>query len=435
MICRKVEHFITAFRPRVKLLTVMIITLLCLIVEVVAQGGDDWLMPGHDPRNSYRTGRAGLIRSQPSLLWRLSMPGVIGTLIIADLNRDGYPEWGIVDKQGVNIYQGEQLLYTLASPFSDAQMADLAVLYDKDGNKRILCVWQRLVEDEKCGCSSVDAYLSLFSAEGTLLWSTSHAGTGIVWTFLYAENPLILIAPWGTNELIALDMDGNTQWTTLREKGLIQLAVGNLVTGPELEVLITKTTGDLQIVGSDGSLLRNWYEPLQPVLTAIGNPLPDYLMEGIMVLNPFGRLDPSSRVKVVGEGKEWASHIQEGFSPQTLALGDLNKDGVDEILVGGAVAEQGLILAISANEDRILWSASVEEAIVTMTLGDIDGTGYPEILIGTSKRLYAIDREGALLWTLAVEDGVRSMALGDVDGDGFLDILVASKETVALFGK
>jgi hypothetical protein len=70
-----------------------------------------------------------------------------------------------------------------------------------------------------------------------------------------------------------------------------------------------------------------------------------------------------------------------------------------------------------------------------MALGDIDGNGYPEILVGTSKRLYAIDREGALLWTLAVGDGVRSMALGDVDGDGFLDILVASKETVALFGK
>jgi len=228
-------------------ITVTIIALLCLIVAVVAQGGDDWLMPGHDPRNSYRTGRAGLIRSQPSLLWRLSMPDVIGTLIIADLNRDGYPEWGIVDKQGVNIYQGEQLLYTLASPFSDAQMADLAVLYDKDGNKRILCVWQRLVE--------------------------------------------------------------------------------------------------------------------------------------------------------------------------------------------GAVADEGLIVAISANEDRILWSASLEEAIVTMALGDIDGNGYPEILVGTSKGLYAIDADGALLWTLGVGDGVRSMALGDVDGDGFLDILVASKETVSLFGK
>ena len=434
MVCSKAEHFITAFRPRVKLLTVMIITLLCLIVGVVAQGGDDWLMPGHDPRNSYRTGRAGLIRSQPSLLWRLSMPGVIGTLIIADLNRDGYPEWGIVDNQGVNIYQGEQLLYTLASPVSDAQMADLAVLYDKDGNKRILCVWQRLSEDEKCGCSSVDAYLSLFSAEGTLLWNTSHAG-GIVWTFLYAENPLILIAPWRTNELIALDMDGNTRWTTLREKGLVQLAVGNLLTGPELEILITNTTGALQIVDSEGSLLRSEYEPLRPVLTAIGNPLLDYLMEGIVVLNPFGRLAPSSRVRVVGEGKKWASPMQEGFSPQTLALGDLNKDGVDEILVGGAVAEQGLVLAISADEDRILWSASLEEAIATMALGDIDGNGELETVAVTREGLYAIDADGTLLWTLAVGDGVRSLALGDVDGDGFLDILVAFEETVSLYGK
>lgn len=413
-------------------ITVTIIALLCLVVGVVAQGGDDWLMPGHDPRNSYRAGREGLIRSRPSLLWRLSTPGVIGASIIADLNRDGYPEWGIVNAQGVNIYRGEQLLYTLTSPVLDAQIADLAVLYDKDGNKRILCVWQRLVEDEKCGRYSVDAYLSLFSAEGALLWGTSYAG-GIVWTFLWAENPLILIAPWGTNELIALDMDGNTRWATSREKGSVQLAVGNLLIGPELEILITNTTGALQIADSDGSLLRDWYEPLQPVLTAIGNPLPDYLMEGIVVLSPFGRLAPSSRVRVVGEGKQWA--LQEGFSPRTLALGDLDEDGVDEILVGGAVAEEGLIVAISADEDRILWSASLEEAIVTMALGDIDGNGRLETIAVTRESLYAIDADGALLWTLAVEDGVRSLALGDVDGDGFLDILLASEETVSLYGR
>jgi hypothetical protein len=137
------------------------------------------------------------------------------------------------------------------------------------------------------------------------------------------------------------------------------------------------------------------------------------------------------------------------------ALADLDGDGVPEIIIGADSNTQGPPINIQAG--GALWvlrangtqfpgfprfiTPPTGQAPVGIqsspAVGDIDGNGCPEIVVGTGvssspaeKYLYAFRRDGSTLpgWPVALNaHGATSPALGDLNGDGVLDIVMTDE--------
>ena len=116
------------------------------------------------------------------------------------------------------------------------------------------------------------------------------------------------------------------------------------------------------------------------------------------------------------------------------AVGDLDNDGVKEIVIGTANRR---VYALRANGTVLPgWPVTVSaEVNASPALGDIDGDGFLDVVVACGSnfestgtgRLYVFRRNGSLLWSFTPADengdgrpdGIYSTpAIGDIDGDG-----------------
>ena len=121
------------------------------------------------------------------------------------------------------------------------------------------------------------------------------------------------------------------------------------------------------------------------------------------------------------------------------AVGDLDNDGVKEIVVGTVNRK---VYALRANGTVMPgWPVTVSaEVNSSPALGDIDGDGFLDVVVACgsnfestgSGRIYVFRRDGTLIWSFTPVDengdglpeGIYSTpAIGDIDGDGDNEIV------------
>jgi len=133
-------------------------------------------------------------------------------------------------------------------------------------------------------------------------------------------------------------------------------------------------------------------------------------------------------------------NLNSGWIRGSVALGDLNQDGVEDVVVGSS---DGVVLAYDVHNASELWHYDTGDAVIEgkAAIGDINADGNNEVVIGTGScftplapsGIWAFAHDGTPLWFYPsgdfappnnVPDGVYSTpALADVDGDGKLEII------------
>ncbi len=129
------------------------------------------------------------------------------------------------------------------------------------------------------------------------------------------------------------------------------------------------------------------------------------------------------------------------------AMADINHDGYLEIITGADISRPavpgGYVYAFDRN-GAVIFRNWVSAAVYSSpAIGDINGDGWPEIVVGSNKateaapgdetgRVYVWDHNGQSLpgWPqqTAKSTSVSSPALADLDGDGKQDIVIGSED-------
>ncbi|MBI4787808.1 MAG: VCBS repeat-containing protein [Chloroflexi bacterium] len=130
------------------------------------------------------------------------------------------------------------------------------------------------------------------------------------------------------------------------------------------------------------------------------------------------------------------------------AIADLDNDGILEIITGSDISANAQIgtpnggyLYVFNRDGTIRWRAYQDQVIYSSpAIGDINGDGYPEIVVGTGDyavnagkgyKVYAYNRNGNLLsgWPVNTTGYVfSSPALADLNGDNKPEVIATSED-------
>ncbi len=377
--------------------------------------------------------------------------------------------------------------YAVGVPWMLSQAGEVWMISGRDGT--VLAT--RSGDDEDSGLGTSVAGLGDVNGDGfdEILAGdpTVSAGKGVakVLTFRLAPPPIGVFAG-GTDDFLGEKLAGGSDFdgdgisdlvaTLASDGGLVALsgadqtliwsdAAGRsdvaLIADLDLDgvddVLTLTATAVRVLSGADGSEITSLsYPPDLPVSTVVAS-AGDLDGDGVEDIIAGSPNVESRGAAVVWSGATGAviheltgdEVINEGFASDVSGVGDLDGDGVDDLIVGArgtstVLGGAGRVWALSGADGSTLFQ--VEGTVLVERLGssvegfvDVTGDGIPEFLAGAPSQanfggnpgrvLCLSGADGSLVWDLhgeAVGFAADIAAGGDFDGDGVPDALVGS---------
>ncbi|MBN1343134.1 MAG: glycoside hydrolase family 9 protein [Phycisphaerae bacterium] len=267
-------------------------------------------------------------------------------------------------------------------------------------------------------------------ATGRELWAREVGGItwgSAIWTDLDGDGRDDAVA--GTEKaVVALDLAGRERWTYRRAEGEPQLEIGVPLAACDVdgdgkpEILAVDRCG---VVCLDSSGKPRWHR-LDGGKYCAAAVIADGDADGRPELY-CGVMEEPAVVAVNALNGETLWSFATLAPPGSLAPGDVNRDGREEVIVGD---EQGRVYALRAN-GKLLWSFQTSQSVhAEVTLGDVDGDGDIETLVASWDHwVYCLDSGGNVEWRCRAERRILGGAsITDVDEDGKTDVLFCGSD-------
>jgi thermitase len=128
------------------------------------------------------------------------------------------------------------------------------------------------------------------------------------------------------------------------------------------------------------------------------------------------------------DGSDLPGWPKPGLGTLPISVADINRDGVEEIVRPGSVYD--LSGSLLPGWPQSIISPNCPALLASPVIGDINGDGYLEIVIGNYlHQVFVFSYTGILLdgWPQMVNGAISATpALADLNGDGYLEIVVAT---------
>ena len=127
-----------------------------------------------------------------------------------------------------------------------------------------------------------------------------------------------------------------------------------------------------------------------------------------------------------------------GTDPMTPAIGDIDGDGWNEVVAGGSGgihSSIGAVIALNGVDGSLMWTADPPSTVYcqdgAVTLGDLDGDGQPEVVVGAlildgatgAKRGEGVHGTGSG-WAGGIVAPISAIA--DIDQDGVSEVVTGN---------
>jgi len=341
-------------------------------------------------------------------------------------NLDGNPgdDAVLADSGNIEVFRQDNTSSTLSTSTLDYQRAQI-LIEDLVGDGH----WETIALGSDF--QNQVAYVSAWRANGSLLSAQFPIQ-------IADQNP---VNTWGNRvRVLAADLNGNGKKELIVQEGL------------------SSTTFTLRLFASDGSPLT-WKVPVLsgvPEAMAVADFDHNEKLETILVYYSGAQAIVDVFQPDGTERSGWPISLPNPNqnSESFLAVGDLNRDGRDEIVF----SHETYLYVL--NDDGTIFSnawplQTTEVGYGCVVIGDVDGDGYPEIVTTLNnvaytndpvfsqgaggyydQKLLAIRRDGTVSksWQLTARNGYSlyvypAPAIGDFNQDGITDIAVAYEVT------
>ncbi len=276
----------------------------------------------------------------------------------------------------------------------------------------------------------------LDAATGTRLWE-ERVGTiewgAAIWADIDGDGRDEAIAGTGTNGVCAFNADGTKRWTYRRHQGERNLVIRCPIATADVdadgkdEIFGAEHWGTFCLNG-DGTLRWNQLTGDDFVSTVT---VADADHNGAPELYACSHDDDATFCFDARTGAvKWKAAMlgpADVYPSSSIAVGDIDRDGYDEIIVADAL---GSVYRFT-HAGELVWIFETEKrTYAAPSLGDVDGDGEIEVIVTCGDHyLYCIDADGRLEWRYAADLRLMYPAtIADVDNDGKTDILFCGSD-------
>ncbi len=160
------------------------------------------------------------------------------------------------------------------------------------------------------------------------------------------------------------------------------------------------------------------------------------LLSGLILLTPINVASAAERAVDSLSGEPiWI--YDSDLHVNHLEVADLNGDLIPDVIAGEYnnmyYYAPSRVIAIDGATGDTLWTYLLQDGVRSMTIGDINNDGTPDVIAGAAYHsvntpdggIHAINGiDGSLLWVYYTFSTNQSVAIGNFNGDAFLDVAV-----------
>jgi len=212
----------------------------------------------------------------------------------------------------------------------------------------------------------------------------------------------------------AYDHEGNKLWGTLNwAHQPTAIAFPQMGEG-KLAALISTTYNDANVFSPEGKKIHSVSVGYHGAAMSVA--------AGDMDGNGKDELLVGSRVggfhcNELGSKKAWAKFM--GAEVSQVAVADLTGDGKLEAIAGS----KNFHLLVTDADGEVLWAKNVGEAILDFVVADVNADGTPEIIVATEGGMVrVVDAGGNIVATFSTGGNVTKIIAADLNGDGKIQI-------------